>query len=609
MAAPVTTGTQTRPTYEQFAAIRRYQPTLSFSPDGSEIAYSTNISGQYNLWRQPSSGGYPRQVTLFDDRAVREIAWSPDGDTIFFVADIDGNEMYQIFRIPAAGGVPEQLTDAPAVQFYLADGPFSPDGTTIAFAGNDREPTNQDVQLLNLQTGETRRLTTEDGSFFAARWSPDGKWLTVMDFQTNTRTDVHLVDVATGERQLVTPRDGDVLNLAEAWAADSSGFYLLTDEDREFTGLAFYDLNSGQKRWVETPEWDVERVALSQDGHFLAWVVNENGYSRLHLRDLRTGDLVDLPALPIGVISAMTITADGAKIGLLFSDATRPNEVMIVDVTSGTINQITESALGGIDPAEMVHPELIHYPTHDGRDIPAWLYRPKGDGPFGVVLSIHGGPESQEQAAYNYSGLYQYWLSRGIGVLAPNVRGSTGYGKTYQRLIHRDWGGDELKDFEQAVAWLHALDWVDPQRIGVFGGSFGGFATLSCVSRLPDLWAAAVDIVGPSNLVTFSKAVPPTWRRIMNEWVGDPETEVDFLMSRSPITYVDQIRAPLFVIQGANDPRVVQSESDQIVERLRERGVDVRYDVYADEGHGFTRRRNEIKAIGDTARFMERYLG
>jgi dipeptidyl aminopeptidase/acylaminoacyl peptidase len=204
--------------------------------------------------------------------------------------------------------------------------------------------------------------------------------------------------------------------------------------------------------------------------------------------------------------------------------------------------------------------------------------------------------------------MYQYLLSLGIGILAPNIRGSTGYGKSYQKLIHHDWGGDELKDLEAAATYLRSLPWVDSSKIGVYGGSFGGFATLSCVSRLPDYWAAAVDIVGPSNLVTFAKAVPPTWRRFMAEWVGDPETEADFLLERSPITYVDQIKTPIFVIQGAKDPRVVKAESDQIVQRLRERGVEVRYDVYEDEGHGFTKRENDLKALADTTDFFAKYL-
>jgi dipeptidyl aminopeptidase/acylaminoacyl peptidase len=308
------------------------------------------------------------------------------------------------------------------------------------------------------------------------------------------------------------------------------------------------------------------------------------------------------------VITQLTLSADGGKLAMLLSRPDHPEEVFVLDLAERTARQITFGFLGGIPEEDLAVPELVRYPTHDGREIPAFLFRPREDGPFPVILSIHGGPESQERPTYAYRGLYQYLLGRGIGVLAPNIRGSTGYGKTYQRLIHRDFGGDDLKDLEAAARYLRGLGWVDSERIGVFGGSYGGFATLSCVARLPDYWAAAVDIVGPSNLVTFAKAVPPTWRRFMAAWVGDPETEADFLMERSPITYVDQIQAPLFVIQGANDPRVVKGESDQIVERLRARGVPVRYDVYEDEGHGFTKRANELKALRDTAAFFEEHL-
>jgi dipeptidyl aminopeptidase/acylaminoacyl peptidase len=223
-----------------------------------------------------------------------------------------------------------------------------------------------------------------------------------------------------------------------------------------------------------------------------------------------------------------------------------------------------------------------------------------------VVLSIHGGPEAQEKPLYQP--LYQYLLSRGIAVLATNIRGSTGYGKSYQRLVQRDWGGGDMQDWEHAVKWLHERDWVEPDKIGVYGGSYGGFAVLTCVTRLPQYWAAAVDIFGPSNLVTFAKAVPPTWKRFIARFVGDPETEADFLMERSPITYVENVRAPLLVIQGATDPRVVKGESDQLVEKLQSLGREVEYVVFDDEGHGFTKRPNELKAYRLTAEWLEKHL-
>ena len=412
-----------------------------------------------------------------------------------------------------------------------------------------------------------------------------------------------MVDIEKA-RRTATPHDGEALYVPAGWASDGSGFYLTTDEGA--SSGSRYDLERNTREWVEAPEWEVEAASISSDGTRLVWAVNEDGYSRLRVRQL---DGKHEPAeieLPGGVLIDMALSRDGSRLAVLWARPTHPEEIYTIDLSTGAATQITHGALGGIDDADLTEPELIRYPTFDGREIPAFLYRPDSvDGPMPVVLSIHGGPEAQERPRYAYSGLYQYLTSRGIAVLAPNIRGSTGYGKSYQKLIHRDWGGDELKDIEAAAKWLQAQDWIDAKRIGVYGGSFGGFATLSAVSRLPDYWAAAVDLVGPSNLVTFAKAVPPTWRRIMAQWVGDPETEADFLLERSPITYVDQITTPLFVIQGANDPRVVKAESDQIVERLRERGVDVRYDVYEDEGHG-TKRENELKAMRDIVTFLER---
>jgi dipeptidyl aminopeptidase/acylaminoacyl peptidase len=599
-------GEGDRYVFDQFTAVRRYQPTLAFSPDGSEVAYSTNISGQFNLWRQSSDGGYPHQLTTFEDRTVREIAWSPDGQTILFTADRDGDEFHQLYLMPARGGWPRQVTNAGAVQHYLATEPWSPNGRTISYAGNDREPADQDVVLRDVAGGEAGRPLAGDATYFPVAWSPDGRRLTAVEYRSNTDSDVHLVSLDDGSTRVLTAHEGEVRYVAGPWMVDGSGFYVLTDEGAEFVALAFHDLVTGQRRWVEQPTWDVEHVAASRDGRFLAWTENENGFTRLYVRDLRSDELIPLPDFATGVISVLTFSPDGGKLGILLAQPTHPTEVFILDLDQVSVTQVSHGFLGGIDERNLVPPELVHFPTFDEGQIPAFLYRPTGDGPLPMILSIHGGPEWQERPSY--TALYQYLLSRGIGVLAPNVRGSTGYGRGYQTLIHCDWGGAELKDFEAAAQFLRRFDWVDGERLGVLGGSFGGFATLSCVSRLPDYWAAAVDIVGPSNLVTFAKAVPPTWRRFMAEWVGDPETDAAFLMERSPITYVDQITAPLFVIQGSNDPRVVKGESDQIVERLRERGVAVRYDVYEDEGHGFTKRANDLKVERDTAAFFEEHL-
>lgn len=596
------------PTFKQFAAVRAYQPTLAFSPDGQEVAYSTNISGQFNIWRQPAAGGYARQVTIYDAETVRSIEWAPDGSALLYTADKNGDEFYTPNMISIEGGPSEQLAAEPEVQYFLAESAFSNDGRFISYSCNDREPTEQDVLIRDMQSGEERRVLAGGGNFQSIHFSPDGRYLNAIEFRGNTDIDAVLIDLERGEHETIDLGKGEFRRIPGPWLPDGSGFWILSDVDREYLNAGIYDLASRTFTWDITPDWELEELKISENGKLLVWVVNEDGRSVLHARDLDTGQELELPEIPLGVIGTVAVAPDASSIGLLLVRPTHPAEVFIVDLKNHETRQITHGMLGGLPDESLIEPELIRYPTFDGREIPAWLYRPKGDGPFPVLLSIHGGPEAQERPTYAYTGLYQYLLSRGIGVLAPNVRGSSGYGITYQKLIHRDWGGDELKDFEAAVKYLHSLPWVNRDRIGVYGGSFGGFATLSCVSRLPDYWAAAVDLVGPSNLVTFAKAVPPTWRASMKAWVGDPETEQDFLMSRSPVTYVDQIKTPLFVIQGANDPRVVKPESDQIVARLRERGVDVRYDVYEDEGHGFTKRSNSLKAMGDIAEFLQLHL-
>ncbi|MEP7293200.1 MAG: prolyl oligopeptidase family serine peptidase, partial [Chloroflexota bacterium] len=330
-------------------------------------------------------------------------------------------------------------------------------------------------------------------------------------------------------------------------------------------------------------------------------------------RDLQSGAALPMPNLPTGVVDGIDLNPDGTRAALNFTTAAEAANLYEIDLKTGEMVALGQSMIGGIDLNEMIVPELVHYPTHDGRMIPAWLFRPKaasgdGTGQFPVVLSIHGGPEAQERPRYIYNGMYQYLLNRGFGVLAPNIRGSTGYGISYQKLIHRDWGGAELGDIEHAAKYLQSLEWVDSNRIAVFGGSFGGFATLSAVTRLPGYWALGVDIVGPSNLRTFVTSVPPHWRSVMRQWVGDAEDDRDLLIERSPITYVDQVRVPLLVIQGAKDPRVNQAESDQMVERMRKNGGDVRYYVDENEGHGTTRRENSIKWFRMIVEYMEEYL-
>jgi dipeptidyl aminopeptidase/acylaminoacyl peptidase len=587
-------------TLKDYADVRIYQGILAYSPDGTQIAHVTNESGQFNLWVIPSGGGERRQLTHFTDNTVRGVDWSPDGKTIVFSADANGDEQIQLYLLDVASGGITPLRHMEKRQHALNG--YSPDGRWIGYTANTGEPGDMDLQLVDPATGEHRTLSTGK-LMYGGPFSPDGRLLAAASIHSNTSQELHIFDIERGEIIAEYVPETEAIVGPVDWSPDGKTLFFVSNFGREFTGLAAFDLPTKSWTYVQTPDWGFEQAVLLDKRNQLIWSLNEDGTSTLYGIDLTTQEPLNLPVLPYGVLTGLIANPQGTRLALTFSQATEAANLYEINLESGTLAALGQSMIGGIPEDEFVAPELVRFPTFDGRMIPAWLFKPKhGQAPYPTVLSIHGGPESQERPGYAYYGFYQYMLNKGFAILAPNIRGSTGYGISYQKLVHRDFGGDDLKDIEAAAKFLQGLDFVDNNRIAVFGGSYGGFATLSAVTRLPQYWAAAVDLVGPSNLVTFAKAVPPFWKRMMKAWVGDPDEDFDFLMSRSPITYVDNIKAPLLVIQGANDPRVVKAESDQMVERIRANGGKVIYYVDENEGHGTTRKEATVKwytMIGD----------
>lgn len=593
--------------YRDFLPDRRFSWSLALAPDGDQVAYIDDSSGQLNLTVQPTGGGAPRRLTGFTDRVVSDVIWHPGGRSLVIEADREGDELRQLLLVDAAGGELQELTDHPEAQYNL--GEFSPDGTRLAYVGNDLVPGDQDILVRDMTSGTVTRPFAGLGQLWTGEWSPDGTRLSAVLTRAGFSDHVmYLVPVAGGEPRPLTPLDGQAFYWPGRWLPDGSGFLVQSNAGREHIGLAVLDAATGDLTWLETPEWDVTGAALSADGKTLMWLVNVDGAAELRARDLTTGAPVAAPALPTGEASSLDLSADGRLAVMRLSTPTSPANVTMVDLADGTLRTLTAAVPAATDPDNLVEPELVHYPAQDGERVPAYLYRPRGAGDTtGVVLAVHGGPTMQERPTYHP--LYQYLLHHGVAVLAPNVSGSTGYGKSYMMRVYRDWGGRDLANLADAAGWLHRQPWVDPARVGLYGRSYGGFAVLSCVSRLPELgWAAAVVECGISNLVTLARSSPPTWRSRVAAIIGDPDTDEDFLRSRSPVTYADQIRAPLMIIQGANDRRVPQAESDQIVRRLRERGVEVRYDVYPDEGHHFGKRENVVKASSDAGEFLLDHL-
>jgi dipeptidyl aminopeptidase/acylaminoacyl peptidase len=607
----MSTRTAAPPRFEQFFALRRtyYLNNLAFSPDSRHISYVHDGSGLFNLWSSPVEGGVARQLTSGDEDAVRHHRWASSG--IVLELDHLGAEQWQLNVMPPDGlGWPRAVTDRQDVQYEV--GPVADDGRRMLIDGNQERSTDVSIYLLDIPSGLYKLILDKEGrQFYAGPWHPDGRRAAVSDVHGNTDQNAHLLDVESGELRNLTPHDDEELNAPVGFSADGSRLYNLTDRDAEHNYLEAIDIATGARTPLVKAEWGVEQVDLSGDRRRIAYTINEHGYSRFHARDIESGRELPFPDMPQGDCSQFAISPDGRLVAGLVATGTRVFDVYVADLETGRATRVTDNFLGGIPEAELVEPELVHFPSFDGKQIPAWLYRPHdASGMVPLVLSIHGGPEAQERThVTRSSSFYQYLLSRGIAVLAPNIRGSTGYGKSYQKLIHRDFGGDELKDIDHAARWLRAQSWVDSTRIAVYGASFGGFATLSAMTRLPDYWRCGIDLVGPSNLVTFAKAVPPHWRAWMKGWVGDPEEDFDFLMSRSPITYVENMKAPLLVLQGANDPRCVKPESDQMVEKLRSIGVDVEYHVFEDEGHDFSKRANQLKAYRLIAAFLFKQFG
>ncbi|MBI4497111.1 MAG: S9 family peptidase [Chloroflexi bacterium] len=578
----------------------------SFSPSGRRVAFLTDVTGVPQVWSVGVGGGWPQQLTFTDERvSVAAYAWH--ARHLVIGMDSGGNERQQLFLLAEDGSRLTPLTHNP--ETIHAFGGWAHDNRRMALASNERHPAYFDVAVLDTATGEARRVFEHDGTNYAVGWSPDDRALLVNRYTTNLDNDLFLLDLALGEVVHLTPHEEEAEYSSAAWAADGRGLYLITNQGRDFTGLAYLDLASRRLEYLATPDWDVETLALSRDGRLLAYVTNEDGYSTLTIRETATGREHRPPGIPRGVIADLAWSPDARRLAFTFRSGRYHADVWLLDREWGRVRRLTHSARGGIPQSAFVEPTLVRYPSFDGREIPAFLYLPPGARPNGqlpVLVSVHGGPEGQERPTFNP--LHQYFVGRGYAVFAPNVRGSTGYGKAYTHLDDVRLRMDSVADLKAAVEWLRSSGYAHPRRIAVMGGSYGGFMTLAALTTYPDLWAAGVDVVGIANFITFLENTGPWRRRLREAEYGSLEHDADFLREISPIHHVDRITAPLMVIHGANDPRVPAGEAEQIVTALRSRGRPVEYLRFEDEGHGLVKRHNRIAAYTAVGDFLDRYL-
>ncbi|MDQ3172823.1 MAG: S9 family peptidase, partial [Acidobacteriota bacterium] len=547
------------------------------------------------------------------------ISWSPDGSGLIFGKAIGGDENSQLYWMAPDGSQIRALTNEPKVRHNF--GGWSHDSKKICYASNQRNRDFFDIYVMDVATGSSQLVYQQDGSNAPVAWSVDGLKLVVShaNEQLSLDNDLYLVDIATKTATHLTPHEGAAQFGDVRFMPDGHSLLFTTDDKREFQSLAQMDLATRRVDVLDDTKWDVGGVEVSENGGMLAYTINREGFSELYVRRLNTdgkplitalgqkGQPVKLPGK--GVVSGLSFSRDGRKLALVFNGARFNADVLVYDLQTQTLQQVTHSSRAGIPQDSFVEPELIHYKTFDERMIPAWYHRPSNaqtKGPLPVIVSVHGGPEGQ--ALPTFGAADQYFVARGYAILVPNVRGSTGYGKTYTHLDDVQKREDSVKDLAAAVDWLKSSGGADPKRIAVMGGSYGGYMVLAAITLYPEIWSSAVELFGIANFETNLKRTSGYRRKLREREYGTLDKDLEFLRSISPIYKVDRIRAPLFVLQGKNDPRVPYTESEQIVKALRDRNRPVEYILFEDEGHGFVKLNNRLFMYPKIVEFLDKHM-
>lgn len=585
----------------------------SWHPTRREMLVRTRFGDTPQVHQVKFPGGARTQLTFFPDRVGDALYEPVKGESFIFTKDVGGNEFFQIYRYDAASGATTLLTDGKSRNTYPR---WSYQGDRIAYGSTKRNGNDVDIWVVNANDPNSARMVAqmEGGGWGVTDWSPDGKQLLALNYISAAESYVWLVDVDSGKRELLTPKSAteSVARDNGRFAKDGKGIYLTSDQESEFLRLSYLDLAT-RKFTVLTPalNWDVESLDLSQDGRWIAFVANEDGISTLHVLDARTNKEVAAPKLPVGVTRGVEWRNNSRELAVALSTASQPYDAYSVDMASGKIERWTYSETGGLNTSGFSQPELIHWKSWDARSISAFLYKPpaKFKGKHPVIIDIHGGPEGQVRP--DFLGGDNYYLNElGIAMIFPNVRGSTGYGKEFQKLDNGFLREGSYKDISTLLDWVKTQPDLDADKVMITGGSYGGFMTLAVATNYNDRICCSVDIVGPSNLVTFlehTSGYRQDLRRVEYGDERDPKTR-EFLERIAPANNAKNITKPLFVIAGQNDPRVPASESAQMVQIVRQNGTPVWWLLGKDEGHGFAKKKNRDYQFYATVMFVKQYL-
>jgi dipeptidyl aminopeptidase/acylaminoacyl peptidase len=585
----------------------------SWHPTKREMLISTRFADTPQLHEVKMPGGDRRQLT-FSPEPVGGGAWQPkQGRYIVFAQDTGGGEFYQYYRLDPDTGRITLLTDGKSRN---GSGRFSKDGELFAYTSTRRTGRDTDVWLMNPAEPKSDRMLGElsGGGWSVSDWSHDGTKLLLLEYISINQSRLYLANAKTGAKELLTPDQATPVSYGEAqFARDGKSIFITTDKDAEFQRLVRLDLQS-KKTQVLTADinWDVDSFDLSPDGKTIAFITNEDGVGKIHLIEARSGKKLRGPELPLGIPSGVTWHENGRELAFSFNSAKSPTDAYSYDVKTGKLARWTESETGGLNTAGFIEPELIRVKSFDGLQVSGFLYRPdakKFPGKRPIIVNIHGGPESQSRPIFQARNNY-YLNELGVAILFPNVRGSSGYGKTFLTLDNGFKREDSVKDIGAFLDWIARDAGLDAERIAVMGGSYGGYMTLASLVHFSDRLRCGVDVVGISSFITFLKNTQDYRRDLRRVEYGDERDPAmaEFLQRISPLTNVDKIRKPLFVVQGKNDPRVPVTEAEQMVAAIREKGGTVWYLMAKDEGHGFAKKRNVDFQFLSTIQFLREHL-
>jgi dipeptidyl aminopeptidase/acylaminoacyl peptidase len=585
-----------------------------WSPDGKQIVFVSNISGRNNLWLVPAEGGWPVQLTVSDQRQTSP-AWSPDGKWIAYQSDYDGDEQWDIFIVSPKTGQVANLTNTREIA--EEDPTWSPDGRYLAYMVKPKTSSVFEIDVFDMVLRKVQHLTTntpKDKLNFGPVWSKDGKWIAYTQHQAKgTDSNVFVAEVATGKSSLLTEHSGEQMYTVNDFSPDGKKLFITSNAENGYENAGLLDIESKKIAWLTKDKWEINGKEFFPDGKKVTWTANVDGSTDIYVHDLAAEKTSSLP-LPKGVNELggkwSAFSKDGTRLLYYHNGPTAPNDLWVYSMASGKSHQVSHSLVAGMRGEDMVEPYLVHYPSKDGKwTISAFVYVPYNlprNGQHPAIVLVHGGPTAQTVNSFNR--FVQHVANQGYLVIAPNYRGSTGYGKDFQHANLFDMGGGDLQDVLGAADWIKQTGYVDPKKVVIMGGSYGGYMSMMAVTKAPDMWAAGVPIVPFVNYFTEIENEDPVLREMDIATMGDPEKNKDLLRDRSPIFFVDQIKAPLLLLAGGNDPRCPKSEAQQVVEAIKKRGGVVDYKVYENEGHGFSRVENQIDAYKRVSDFLKAHV-